>query len=70
MLAFTRLSFFTGPYINSRAARKEMKSPVVMSPLAMRSEPYHSTPTTPNAPSHSMSDGSAARVLVTFIVIR
>ena len=70
MLAFTRLSFFTGPYITSSAATKVVNSPAVISPPAIRLEPYQRTPTTAKAPNHSMSGGRTESVLVTFIAIR
>ena len=68
--ALTRLSFLIGPYMYNRAATNAVKPPAVISPPSIRLIPYHSTPTTANAPSHSMSGGSTESVLVTFIVIR
>ena len=49
-LAFTRLSFFAGAYIMSRAARNDVNWPVVRRPAAISSLPYHSATAMPMPP--------------------
>ena len=65
MFAFTRLSFLSGPYIRSRAARKAVKSPSVMLPRAISRLPYHSARAIATPPSNSITGGMIDTVAVT-----
>ncbi len=69
-LAFTRLSFFAGPYIISSAATNDVNSPVVSRPEAICALPYQRATAMPMPPSTSMSGGRLASAAVTFMFVR
>ncbi len=70
MFALTRLSFFAGPYIRSRAPVNEVKSPCVRRPDAICPLPYQSAAAMPTPPSTSMSGGRLESAAVTFMFVR
>ena len=69
-LAFTRLSFFSGPYISSSAARKAVKSPSVIRPRAISRLPYQSAEAIAAPPRNSITGGITDTVAVTMRLIR
>ena len=69
-LAFTRLSFFAGPYIRNSVAMNDVSSPIVSRPLAISRLPYQSAPAMPKPPSNSISGGRLESAAVTFMLVR
>ena len=69
-LALTRLSFLTGPYINSSAATNDVNSPAVSRLSAISRLPYQSAPAIAKPPRNSISGGSTDRMPVTFRFVR
>ena len=69
-LAFTRLSFLTGPYISSSAATNDVNSPGVSRPAAIARLPYQSATAMAMPPSSSISGGRIDTIRVTVMFVR